>query len=71
MKHKRIEKVFEVHERTLQVGQGMLRRKVVIVSSSSFRALRAETRFGQGSMVRFFLSDETNRSQRVLHFDVC
>ena len=71
MKHKSIEKKFEVRERTLQVGQGKVRRQVAIVSLSSFRQLRAEAHFGQGSMVRFFLSDETNRSQRILHFDVC
>ena len=71
MKHKTIEKEFEVRERTLQVGQGKVRRKVAIVSSSNFRQLRAEAHFGQGSMVRFFLGEETNRAQRVLHFDVC
>lgn len=71
MKHKSIEEVFEVRERTLQVGQRKMKRKVAMVSSSSFRQLRAEAQFGQGSMVRFFLSDQTNRSQKVLHFDVC
>ena len=71
MKHKSIEKEFTVRERILQVGQGKVRRKVAIVSSSSFRQLRVETHFGQGSMVRFFLGEETSRSQRVLHFDVC
>ena len=71
MKHKSIEKEFAVRERTLQVGQGKVRRQVAIVSLSSFRQLRAEAHFGQGSMVRFFLGEETNRSQRVLHFDVC
>lgn len=70
MKHKSIEKEFEVHERTLQVGQGKVRRQVAVVSLSSFRQLRAEAHFGQISVVRFFLGDETNRSQRVLHFDV-
>jgi hypothetical protein len=69
VKHKSMEKEFEVCERTLQVGQGKVRRQVAIASLSSFRQLRAEAHFGQGSMVRFFISD--NRSQRILHFDVC
>lgn len=71
MKHQMIEKVFEVRERIVQVGQGMVRRKVAIASSASFRELRAEAWFRQGSMVCFFLSEETNRSQRLLKFDVC
>ena len=54
--------MFEVHERSVHVGQGKVRRKVAIVSLASFRELRVEAGFGQGSMVRFFLSDETNRS---------
>ena len=71
MKHKSIEKEFAVRERTIKVGEGKVIREVSIVSSSRFTQLRAEAHFGQGSMVRFFLGEETNRSQRLLHFDVC
>ena len=72
VKHQMIEKVFEVQERTVVVpGQGKVRRKVCIVSSPGFRELRQEACFGAAARVRFFLTDDTNRSQGVLRFDVC
>ena len=72
VKHQMVEKVFAVQERTVVVhGQGEVRRKVCIVSRPGFRELRQEAGFGAAATVRFFLTDDTNRSQRVLRFDVC
>ena len=72
VKHQMIQKVFQVRERTVVVpGRGKVRRKVFIVSCSGFRELRQEAGFGAAAMVRFFLTDDTNWSQRVLMFDVC
>ena len=72
VKHQMIQKVFKVSERTVVVpGLGKVRRKVFIVSCSGFRELRQEAGFGAAARVRFFLTDDTNRSQGVLRFDVC
>lgn len=76
VKHQMIEKVFEVRERKVVVPgkgkvRGKVRRKVCIVSCPGFRELRQEACFGAAAIVRFFLTDDTNRSQGVLRFDVC
>ena len=42
-----------------------------IVSCSGFREFKQEASFGAAARVRFFLTDDTNRSQGVLRFDVC
>ena len=72
LKHQMIEKVFDVREKTVvSRGRGKVSRKVFIVSCDGFRGLRREAHFGAAATVRFCLTDDTDRSQRLLRFDVC
>ena len=72
VKHHMIQKQFRVREKTVVVpGRGKVSRKVFIVSCAGFRELRHEGVFGAAARVRFILTDDTNRSQGVLRFDVC
>lgn len=72
VKHQQVEKVFAVEQRRVVThGPGEVKRKVCIVSRDGFWELKQEAGFVAAATVRFFLTDDTNRSQGVLRFDVC